>query len=112
MGLFDVFKRGLAKTRDKLAAGFRTILPFGRKIDEPLLDHPHTPHQVVINEAVDLARHFGGNESAAFVNGVLDGVRKAVDTLTASPATERETRRHADTEEGREGIGRAGADPI
>ena len=24
--------------RDTLAAGFRTILPFGRKIDEPLLD--------------------------------------------------------------------------
>ena len=63
-----------------------------------LLDHPHTPHQVVINEAIDLARHFGGNESAAFVNGVLDGVRKAVDAFAASPAAETETRRHGDAE--------------
>lgn len=38
MGLFDLFKKGLAKTRDKLVAGLRTILPFGRKIDEPLLE--------------------------------------------------------------------------
>ncbi len=43
-----------------------------------LLQHPDRPHQIVINEAIELARHFGGNESAAFVNGVLDGVRKAV----------------------------------
>lgn len=38
MGLFDFFKKGLAKTRDKLVAGLRSILPFGRKIDEALLD--------------------------------------------------------------------------
>src|SRR5512140_308512 len=38
MGLFDVFKRGLSKTRDKLVAGLRTILPVGRKIDDQLLD--------------------------------------------------------------------------
>lgn len=43
-----------------------------------LLERPDTPHQVVINEAVELARQFGGAESPAFVNGVLDGVRKAV----------------------------------
>lgn len=38
MGLFDVFKKGLQKTREKISAGLRTILPFGRKIDEQLLD--------------------------------------------------------------------------
>lgn len=37
MGLFDVFKKGLAKTRDVLASGLRKILPFGRRIDETLL---------------------------------------------------------------------------
>jgi len=31
---------------------------------------------IVINEAVDIARSYGGDESAAFVNGVLDAVRK------------------------------------
>ncbi len=38
MGLFDLFKKGLAKTRDKIVAGLRAILPLGRKIDEALLD--------------------------------------------------------------------------
>ncbi len=38
MGLFDVFKRGLKKTRDVVAAGLRAILPFGKAIDEPLLE--------------------------------------------------------------------------
>ncbi len=41
-----------------------------------LLEHPQTPYQVVLNEAVELARNFGGSESAAFVNGVLDGIRR------------------------------------
>ncbi len=34
------------------------------------------PYQVVINEAIELARRFGGAESPAFVNGVLDGLRR------------------------------------
>lgn len=38
MGLFDVFKKGLRKTRDALAAGFRRVLAIGRRIDETLLD--------------------------------------------------------------------------
>jgi fused signal recognition particle receptor len=38
MGLLDRFKRGLSKTRDKLVAGLRGVLTFGRKIDDTLLD--------------------------------------------------------------------------
>ncbi|TWT43893.1 Signal recognition particle receptor FtsY [Phycisphaerae bacterium RAS1] len=38
MGLFDLFKKGLAKTRDKIVSGLRAILPFGRKIDDSLLN--------------------------------------------------------------------------
>lgn len=37
MGLFDLFRKGLAKTRDKIVSGLRAVLPFGRKIDEALL---------------------------------------------------------------------------
>ena len=37
MGLFDRFKQGLSRTRERIATGFRTILPIGRKIDEELL---------------------------------------------------------------------------
>jgi transcription antitermination protein NusB len=37
---------------------------------------PDVPPNVVISEAVDLARRFGGEESGAFVNGVLDAVKR------------------------------------
>jgi fused signal recognition particle receptor len=38
MGLFDRLKQGLAKTRDKITRSFQSILPFGRKIDDGLID--------------------------------------------------------------------------
>lgn len=41
---------------------------------QELLAHPESPPRVVISEAIELARHFSGEESARFVNGVLDGV--------------------------------------
>ena len=44
-----------------------------------LLEHPETPPQVVINEAIELARRFGDADSPAFVNGVLDAIRRAID---------------------------------
>jgi N utilization substance protein B len=37
-----------------------------------------TPLEVVIDEAVELARRFGGEGSPAFVNGILDAVARAV----------------------------------
>ena len=37
-----------------------------------LLQHPETPYRVVINEAVELAKTFGGSDGHKFVNGVLD----------------------------------------
>lgn len=36
-----------------------------------------TPPSVVINEAIELAKRFGSNQSAGFVNGILDRVLKA-----------------------------------
>lgn len=41
MGLFDRFKKALGKTRDKVVGSFKSILPFGRKIDESLLQEVH-----------------------------------------------------------------------
>ena len=35
-----------------------------------------TPPAVVIDEALELARRFSGEESVAFINGVLDAVRR------------------------------------
>jgi N utilization substance protein B len=45
-----------------------------------------TPPPIVIDEAIELARKFSGNESVPFVNGVLDSVRKELeaDSGTAS----------------------------
>jgi fused signal recognition particle receptor len=37
MGIFDRFKQGLAKTRDKIVGSFRSILPFGKKIDDAVI---------------------------------------------------------------------------
>lgn len=39
-----------------------------------LLHQPATPPRVVIDEAIELARVYSGDEAAKFVNGVLDGV--------------------------------------
>jgi transcription antitermination protein NusB len=41
-----------------------------------LLTAPGTPSKVVINEALELARAFSGDEAVGFVNGILDAVRK------------------------------------
>lgn len=40
------------------------------------LAQPDTPPRVVINEALELARAYSGEEAVAFVNGVLDAIRK------------------------------------
>jgi len=37
------------------------------------------PPVVTINEAVDLAKVYGGADSGSFVNGILDRVRKNID---------------------------------
>ena len=43
------------------------------------------PPAVVIDEAIELARTFSGEEAARFVNGVLDGVRRTL-ARRADPA--------------------------
>jgi transcription antitermination protein NusB len=39
-----------------------------------------TPPAVVINEALEIARRFSGEESVLFINGVLDSIRKTLET--------------------------------
>jgi N utilization substance protein B len=41
-----------------------------------LLHEPDTPGKVIINEALELARTFSGDDAIRFVNGVLDAVRR------------------------------------
>ena len=37
-----------------------------------LVHQPQTPYRVVINEAIELAKAFGGSDGHKYVNGVLD----------------------------------------
>ena len=44
-----------------------------------LLRDSATPHAVVINEAIELARTFSTEEAVKFVNGMLDAIRKKLE---------------------------------
>jgi transcription antitermination protein NusB len=43
-----------------------------------LAEHPKTPFKVVLNEAVELGKSFGGTEGHRFVNGVLEKIAAAL----------------------------------
>jgi len=58
----------------RMAAVDRNILRIG--IFELL--RSETPAQVILDEAIELARRFGADASPAFVNGVLDSVAGAL----------------------------------
>ncbi|HYR33824.1 MAG TPA: transcription antitermination factor NusB [Burkholderiales bacterium] len=55
----------------KLSPVERSILYIGAL---ELVAHPETPFKVVINEAIELGKSFGGAEGHRFVNGVLEKV--------------------------------------
>jgi N utilization substance protein B len=38
-----------------------------------------TPAKVIINEALELARTFSGDEAVRFINGILDAIRKKLE---------------------------------
>jgi len=43
-----------------------------------LVNHPEIPYRVVINEAVELAKSYGGTDGHKYVNGVVDKLAAAV----------------------------------
>jgi transcription antitermination protein NusB len=45
-----------------------------------LLYQRQIPATVTIDEAVDIAKMFGCDDSYRFINGVLDGIRKSIET--------------------------------
>ena len=58
---------------ERLAAVDRNIL---RLAICELIFETDTPHAVVIDEAIEIAKKFGSKDSGRFVNGVLDGFVK------------------------------------
>lgn len=51
-----------------------------------LLYQKDIPPTVVIDEAVDLSKEFGTEDSYRFVNGVLDGIRKSLEKKDLPPS--------------------------
>ena len=43
------------------------------------LHEPETPAKVIINEALELARTFSGDDSVRFINGILDAIRRRLE---------------------------------
>ncbi len=64
---------------DRLAAVDRNIL---RLALFELMHNRDTPAAVVIDEAIEVAKKFGAEESPKFVNGVLDGFVKRTQEKT------------------------------
>lgn len=56
-----------------------------------MLHRDDIPPVVSINEAIELAKTFGGAESGKFVNGILDRVRKDLDRPAREPVTKPES---------------------
>ncbi len=64
---------------ERLATVDRNILSVA---SYELLFEPQVPPEVVMDEAVEIARRFGGESSPSFVNGVLDQLAKAAASRT------------------------------
>lgn len=52
-----------------------------------LLNRIEIPHQIIINEALELAKTFGSQDSHRFVNGILDKVARDTRPLEYSVTT-------------------------
>jgi len=53
-----------------------------------LLQKDPPPPAVVIDEAVEIARKFGSEDSSRFINGVLDSVRRRLENRSPRAATD------------------------
>jgi N utilization substance protein B len=50
-----------------------------------MLHSPETPPVVSINEAIEIAKRYGAEESGRFVNGVLDKIRSGLERPARAP---------------------------
>ncbi|GAA4845794.1 transcription antitermination factor NusB [Paenibacillus vulneris] len=65
---------------DRLSKVDREIL---RLATYEMVYREDVPPKVVVNEAIELAKHFGSEESGKFVNGVLGKMIKELDSIKA-----------------------------
>jgi N utilization substance protein B len=84
--------RGVVKHREALDEVVRASAEHWRVERMPVVDRnvlrmgvyellydPATPPIVAIDEAIEVAKRFGNAESGAFINGVLDSVRRRLE---------------------------------
>lgn len=67
---------------ERMAAVDRNIL---RVALYEMLHYPETPVAAVINEALEIARRFSGENSVEFINGILDAIRKTLPPREPQP---------------------------
>ena len=67
MGLFDRFKNGLSHTREKVSAGFRSVLRIGKKIDQDTINR--------LEDAM-LTADFGPTTTQKLIDVVRSGWKK------------------------------------
>src|SRR6266446_3681560 len=87
---FDGLWRGITGEFDTLVAAFAPFLDRAASELSPveksiltigaweLLREPEVPYRVAINEAVELAKSYGGTDGHKYVNGVLDKLAQAI----------------------------------
>jgi N utilization substance protein B len=54
-----------------------------------LLHDRGTPAPVILDEAIEVGKKFGGGESGGFINGVLDTVRRRIEGGAGAPGSAR-----------------------
>ncbi len=83
---------GRASTRwrlERMATVDRNILRIGAY---ELIHRPDVPPRVALDEAIELGKRFGGDESGAFINGVLDRLARSLKTRPDDPSAESDDR--------------------
>ena len=93
MDFADALARGVTDTRSELDQYIQRHAPAWPVDQLPLVDRnilrialyellhsPEVPRKTAINEAVELAKVFGSDSSARFVNGVLGSVMDGLET--------------------------------
>ena len=58
---------------ERMAVVDRNVL---RMAVHEIVHDPDTPDAVIIDEAIEVAKKYGSEESGSFINGVLDAIRK------------------------------------
>ncbi len=70
---------------ERMAVVDRNVLRMA--VYEMLFDD-EVPPPVAIDEAIEVARKFGSEESGSFINGILDAVRKRIEGGEIAPRSE------------------------